>query len=122
LLSRGADPASYEGRAISTAVGYGRVKVVKLMIDSWKGNINQLLLIAVVQNKINMMTYLASKGANLHSKKILRRAVYNGHLEAIAFLIKKGVNPHADAKLPFAAYRSGSESVIELLKSYGVIF
>lgn len=71
---------------------WGHLNIVKFLIENWNVSINRrALCVAVRHNKLEIVKYIISKGANVYinSEFPLMTAIYYGNLDIVIYLIEK---------------------------------
>ena len=87
LISKGVDPHAYRNDTIHSAVIGGHLEVVKFLVETANivQSVDELFCLAARRGHVDVMKYLASRGANINSGagNPLYLASQNGQLEAV---------------------------------------
>ncbi len=127
-------PVIRDARPLLTAAWYGRLEMVKLLLDAGadinattgRGEGNALMT-AARRGNLQLVEYLLSRGANINAAvpgagNALLQASHGGHEDVVRYLIARGANVHRinkdESPLASAVY-AGHPNIVKLLIAAG---
>jgi len=126
LINNGANVSYKRNKPFIRAVATGNLDVIKYMVDTSdpnnRFNLHFAMVIAVQNNRLNVLKYLESIGADIHARDdiALRWAAKHGALNSVRYLIERQANVHAnnDQALQWAV-KGNRQDVVRYLISNG---
>jgi ankyrin repeat protein len=98
FVKKGADVHSTDYNYLPLASSYGRLEVVRYLVEDQGVDVNidssEALRWACQSGHIEVVQYLVEAGANIHADQdiSLLRAIQEGHLEIVKYLVEHGAN------------------------------